>query len=233
MTDRFQDSVRRLLQSRLGYSFQSEALLTQALTHRSCGPAHNERLEFLGDSVLNCAVASLLYSRFASSSEGDLSRLRANLVKQEPLHGIACSLSLSDAMILGEGERRSGGSQRPSIMADAVEALLGAIFIESGFETAAAVVARLYQPLLDGIDPAELGKDAKTRLQEHLQGQHLPLPKYQVVATHGQAHHQHFVVNCVLTRPTGVFEGRGESRRKAEQAAARAALAHLQQLSPP
>ena len=146
MTGTIRDSIRHTLEGRLGYRFQSEALLVQALTHRSHGRQHNERLEFLGDSVLNCAVASLLYARFADSPEGALSRLRANLVKQDPLHDIACGLSLPDALILGEGERKSGGHRRPSILADAVEALLGAIFLESGFAAAAGVVERLYQP---------------------------------------------------------------------------------------
>lgn len=227
MTGTIRDSIRHTLEGRLGYRFQSEALLVQALTHRSYGRQHNERLEFLGDSVLNCAVASLLYARFADSPEGALSRLRANLVKQDPLHDIACGLSLPDALILGEGERKSGGHRRPSILADAVEALLGAIFLESGFAAAAGVVERLYQPLLDAIDPHELGKDAKTRLQEYLQGHRLPLPRYQVVATHGQAHDQRFDVACQLDKPKLSFEGSGESRRKAEQVAARAALEHL------
>lgn len=227
MTGAIRDTIRRTLENRLGYQFQSPELLAQALTHRSFGQQHNERLEFLGDSVLNCAVASLLYRRYTTSPEGDLSRLRANLVKQAPLHEIACALSLPDALILGEGERRSGGHQRPSILADAVEALLGAIYLESGFVAAAQVVERLYQPLLDAIDPAELGKDAKTRLQEFLQGHRLPLPQYDVVATHGQAHHQHFDVRCRLQKPAMEFAGQGESRRKAEQMAARAALDHL------
>ena len=159
--------------------------------------------------------------------EATRARLRANLVKQDPLHDIACGLSLPDALILGEGERKSGGHRRPSILADAVEALLGAIFLESGFAAAAGVVERLYQPLLDAIDPHELGKDAKTRLQEYLQGHRLPLPRYQVVATHGQAHDQRFDVECQLDKPKLSFEGSGESRRKAEQVAARAALEHL------
>ena len=134
---------------------------------------------------------------------------------------------MPDALILGEGERKSGGHRRPSILADAVEALLGAIFLESGFAAAAGVVERLYQPLLDAIDPHELGKDAKTRLQEYLQGHRLPLPRYQVAATHGQAHDQRFDVVCQLDKPKLSFEGSGESRRKAEQEAARAALDHL------
>lgn len=224
MTAAAHAAIRDRLQTRLGYRFQSEALLIQALTHRSHGRAHNERLEFLGDSVLNCAVAAMLYARYADFSEGELSRLRANLVKQQPLFEISQNLSLSEALVLGEGERRSGGTSRPSILADAVEALLGAIYLEAGFESAAAVIVRLYEPLLASTDPAELGKDAKTRLQEFLQGRHLPLPSYQVVATHGQAHHQRFEVECVLQKPRQSFRGSGDSRRKAEQAAARFAL---------
>lgn len=223
------ESARRTLQMRLGYQFIDENLLVQALTHRSHGRQHNERLEFLGDSVLNCAVATLLFSRFADASEGELSRLRANLVKQDPLFEIAQSLDLSAALILGEGERRSGGHRRPSILADAVEALLGAIYLEAGFQQAAAVITRLYQPLLAKVDPGEQGKDAKTRLQEYLQGRRLPLPQYEVVATHGQAHHQRFDVACQIrsNRVDLSFRGTGESRRKAEQAAARAALESL------
>lgn len=223
-------AVRNRLQDRLGYRFQSEPLLVQALTHRSHGRLHNERLEFLGDSVLNCAVAAMLYARYTEFSEGELSRLRANLVKQEPLHQISQMLCLPEAIILGEGERRSGGTSRPSILADAVEALLGAIYLEAGFAQAAAIIERLYQPLLQHIDPAELGKDAKTRLQEHLQARRLPLPVYQVVGTHGQAHHQRFDVECLLSKPRQVFSGSGDSRRKAEQEAARVALETL--LSP-
>lgn len=230
MTGAAHTAIRERLQTKLGYRFRSEALLIQALTHRSHGRAHNERLEFLGDSVLNCAVASLLYARYADASEGDLSRLRANLVKQQPLHEISQMLSLSDALILGEGERRSGGTSRPSILADTVEALLGAIYLESGFERAAAIIERLYEPLLRNINPAELGKDAKTRLQEYLQGRRLPLPVYQVISTHGQAHHQRFDVECLLEKPRQRFRGTGESRRKAEQEAARLALETL--LSP-
>lgn len=229
MTGEGHTTVRRSLQQRLGYQFRDETLLVHALTHRSYGRQHNERLEFLGDSVLNCAVATLLYERFQDSSEGELSRLRANLVKQDPLHEIAQSLGLSAALILGEGEKRSGGHHRPSILADAVEALLGAIYLEAGFLEAVAVITRLYQPLLEKVDPGEHAKDAKTRLQEFLQGRRLPLPQYEVVATHGQAHHQRFDVTCHIRGPRVElsFRGAGESRRKAEQAAARAALDSL------
>lgn len=224
------EKARRSLETRLGYSFRDEALLVHALTHRSHGRQHNERLEFLGDSILNCSVATLLFQRFPEASEGELSRLRANLVKQDPLHQVALSLDLPPALILGEGERRSGGHQRPSILADTVEALIGAIYLEGGFETVQAVISRLFAPSLASIDPGEHAKDAKTRLQEHLQGRRLPLPRYEVVATHGQAHHQRFEVCCRIRGPRIdlSYSGHGESRRKAEQAAAKAALQGLQ-----
>lgn len=223
------EKTRRALEQRLGYSFRDQALLVHALTHRSYGRQHNERLEFLGDSILNCAVASLLYQRFPGASEGELSRLRASLVKQDPLHHIALRLDLSSALILGEGERRSGGHQRPSILADSVEALIGAIYLEGGFDTVLQIIARLFDSSLAGIDPGEHAKDAKTRLQEYLQGRRLPLPQYEVVATHGQAHHQRFEVLCRIRGPRIdlSFRGLGESRRKAEQAAAEVALQGL------
>ena len=158
-----------LLQSRLGYTFQDAGLLQQALTHRSHSSTHNERLEFLGDSILNCVVASVLYERFASIDEGDLSRLRANLVKQQSLYEIAQKLELSQFLRLGEGELKSGGFRRPSILADTLEALLGAIFLDAGFNAARDVIRAFYIPILDSVDPSTLGKDAKTLLQEFLQ----------------------------------------------------------------
>ena len=215
------------LQRHLGHSFQNPRLFEQALTHRSYSAQNNERFEFVGDAILDYSVAKMLFDAFPGYSEGELSRLRANLVNQDVLAEIARSMGVGDALYLGVGELKSGGFDRPSILADAVEALLGAIFLESGFAAAAGVVERLYQPLLDAIDPHELGKDAKTRLQEYLQGHRLPLPRYQVVATHGQAHDQRFDVECQLDKPKLSFEGSGESRRKAEQVAARAALEHL------
>lgn len=223
------EKARRALEQRLGYRFRDQALLVHALTHRSHGRQHNERLEFLGDSILNCAVASLLYQRFPEASEGELSRLRANLVKQDPLHQIALELDLSSALILGDGERRSGGHRRPSILADSVEALIGAIYLEGGFDTVLQVIAGLFEDSLASIDPGEHAKDAKTRLQEYLQGRRLPLPLYEVVATHGQAHHQRFEVLCRIRGPRIdlSFRGLGESRRKAEQAAAEVALRGL------
>lgn len=221
------------LQGRLGYRFQSEPLLRQALTHRSHGATHNERLEFLGDSVLNCAVAALLYQRFARIDEGDLSRVRANLVKQQTLFEIAQRLDLSPVLLLGEGELKSGGLRRPSILADALEAVFGAIMLDGGFEAAHAAIARLYDPILRSVDPHTLGKDAKTLLQEWLQGKKMPLPLYAVVATHGAAHNQLFEVECAVPKLAIQVLGSGGSRRAAEQAAAKLALEQVQALVPP
>lgn len=214
----------QLLQSRLGYTFRNSGLLLQAVTHRSHGAVHNERLEFLGDSILNCVVASILYDRFADIDEGDLSRLRANLVKQQALFEIAQKIELSQFLRLGEGELKSGGFRRPSILADAVEALLGAIFLDQGFESARDVIRAFYIPILDSVDPATLGKDAKTLLQEFLQAKRIALPTYNVIATHGAAHSQEFEVECLVPKLAVQVYGRGGSRRAAEQAAARLAL---------
>ena len=218
------DSSLESLQDRLGYRFDAPALLTQALTHRSHGRVHNERLEFLGDSILNCAVAAMLYSRFSRYDEGDLSRLRSNLVKQQSLYEIAQALSLGEVLVLGEGERRSGGLKRPSILADTVEAIVGAIFLDGGFNAAQAVIGRLYEPILRSVDPKTLGKDAKTLLQEYLQGKRIPLPVYEVVATHGAAHSQVFEVECSIPKLGVRVSGSGGSRRAAEQSAAKLAL---------
>ena len=212
------------LQERLGYRFKTGTLLVQALTHRSHGKLHNERLEFLGDSVLNCAVAAMLYGRYGRFDEGDLSRLRSNLVKQQALYEIGQSLSLGEFLVLGEGERRSGGLRRPSILADTVEAIVGAIFLDSDFTQAAAVIEKLYEPVLKSVDPKTLGKDAKTLLQEYLQGRRIPLPVYEVVATHGAAHSQVFEVECSIPKLSVRVSGTGGSRRAAEQAAAKLAL---------
>jgi ribonuclease-3 len=212
------------LQERLGYRFKTATLLAQALTHRSHGKLHNERLEFLGDSVLNCAVASMLYARFGRFDEGDLSRLRSNLVKQQALYEIGQSLALGEFLVLGEGERRSGGLRRPSILADTVEAIVGAIFLDSDFAQAATVIEKLYEPVLKSVDPKTLGKDAKTLLQEYLQGRRIPLPVYEVVATHGAAHSQVFEVECSIPKLSVRVSGTGGSRRAAEQAAAKLAL---------
>src|SRR4051812_1215614 len=217
-----------LLQTRLGHTFKSAALLQQALTHRSHSSLHNERLEFLGDSILNCAVASLLFDRYSKIDEGDLSRLRANLVKQQSLYEIAQRLELSQFLRLGEGELKSGGFRRPSILADTLEALFGAIFLDAGFDAARDVIRSLYIPILDTVDPKTLGKDAKTLLQEFLQGKKLALPQYNVVATHGAAHNQEFEIECLVPKLDIQVFGTGGSRRAGEQAAAKLALEAVQ-----
>ena len=214
----------KLLQERLGYTFQKPDLLMQALTHRSHSKKNNERLEFLGDSVLNCTVAEMLYERYSDLDEGDLSRVRANLVKQQALYEIAQALQLSDCLRLGEGELKSGGFKRPSILADALESVLGAVYLDAGFAAAQAVVQRLFAEV--DIHPAmqAVGKDPKTELQEWLQGRKLALPKYTVVGTSGAAHRQQFEVSCEVTELRQTQQGSGASRRAAEQAAAAAML---------
>ena len=226
------ESSLESLQDRLGYRFDAPALLTQALTHRSHGRNHNERLEFLGDSVLNCAVAAMLYARFGRYDEGDLSRLRSNLVKQQSLYEIAQALAISEVLVLGEGERRSGGLKRPSILADTVEAIVGAVFLDGGFNAAQALIGRLYEPILKSVDPKTLGKDAKTLLQEYLQGKRIPLPVYEVVATHGAAHSQVFEVECSIPKLGVRVSGSGGSRRAAEQSAAKLALEEAMRRQP-
>jgi ribonuclease-3 len=217
-----------LLQNRLGHVFKDAALLQQALTHRSHSSLHNERLEFLGDSILNCVVASLLFERFSKIDEGDLSRLRANLVKQQSLYEIAQRLDLSQFLRLGEGELKSGGFRRPSILADTLEALFGAIFLDAGFDVARDVIRSLYIPILETVDPKTLGKDAKTLLQEYLQGKKIALPQYNVVATHGAAHNQQFEIECLVPKLDIQVFGTGGSRRAGEQAAAKLALEAVQ-----
>jgi ribonuclease-3 len=209
--------------TRLGYEFEHPELLRQALTHRSHSAPHNERLEFLGDGVLNCVIAALLYERFPNLPEGHLSRLRANLVNQECLGRIALSLDLGGELRLGEGELKSGGFRRPSILADALEAVTGAIFLDGGYETTTAVLTRIFDPLLSELDPNTLGKDPKTLLQEVLQGRRLALPQYNVVSVQGEAHEQQFHVECVIPGLEIRTTGSGPSRRSAEQSAARLA----------
>lgn len=216
-----------LLQERLGYTFASAKLLQQALTHRSHSTPHNERLEFLGDSVLNCIVAAELYARFGALKEGELSRLRASLVREQTLSELAGALELGEQLRLGEGELKSGGFRRPSILADALEALLGAVFLDGGFEAARTVALRLYQPLLDSADPSTADKDAKTLLQEWLQSRKYALPQYNVVSTHGAAHDQRFEVECLIKALDLRTTGTGTSRRLAEQEAARGAYERL------
>ena len=208
----------------LRYTFRQPALLRQALTHRSYAAVHNERLEYIGDAVLNCVIALALYERFPALPEGDLSRLRAALVKQETLARVAERLQIGAAIELGEGEHRSGGARRPSIMADALEAVFGAVMLDAGFEAARTVVVDAYAELLSDADPEVLGKDAKTRLQEWLQARRMALPDYVVVATTGEAHLQQFNVECRVAALDIVTVGTGTSRRVAEQVAAEAAV---------
>ncbi len=216
------------LQASLGHRFRDARLLEQALTHRSHSTPHNERLEFLGDGVLNCIVAAELYTRFAGLREGDLSRLRASLVREQRLHELAAGLALGDYLRLGEGELKSGGFRRPSILADALEALIGAVYLDAGFDAAREVVVRLYRPLLETLDAKGVDKDPKTRLQEWLQSRKYALPQYSVIATRGAAHDQRFEVECVVRELDLRTVGSGASRRVAEQEAARMAFERLQ-----
>jgi ribonuclease III len=215
------------LQGRLQHEFSKPGLLTRALTHRSFSLDHNERLEFLGDSVLGLAVADLLYERLSTLPEGDLSRVRANLVKQDTLHHLALGLGLPEVIRLGEGEARSGGHKRPSILADALEAVIGAVYLDAGFAVAQGLVRRLFQAVEIKSDMEAIGKDPKTELQEWLQGRKMNLPLYRVVATLGAAHKQTFDVECEIVELNFLERGIGGSRRAGEQAAAAAMLQTL------
>lgn len=215
------------LQARLQHQFKDQQLLARALTHRSFSADHNERLEFLGDSVLNLAVAALLYDRLNALPEGELSRVRANLVKQDTLHRVAVALGLPELVRLGEGEMRSGGSRRPSILADALEAVLGAVYLDAGYAAAEALVRRLFEDVEINPNMAATAKDPKTELQEWLQGRKMKLPIYRVAATLGAAHKQTFDVECEIAELGAVERGIGASRRAGEQAAAAAMLLAL------
>jgi ribonuclease III len=215
------------LQKRLQYQFADINLLTQATTHRSFSADHNERLEFLGDSVLGVCVADLLYKRLGSLPEGDLSRVRAGLVRQEALHPLAVKLGLSEVIRLGEGEMRSGGQKRPSILADALEAVIGATYLDGGFAAAQALVNRLYESLDINPAMAAMGKDPKTELQERLQARRLKVPGYKVIGTQGAAHKQTFEVECEIAELNLTARGTGGSRRAGEQAAATTMLQTL------
>jgi ribonuclease III len=212
------------LQKRLGYTYSDQALFTRALTHRSFGADHNERLEFLGDAVLNLAISSLLFERFGGSDEGDLTRVRAHLVREESLHRTALTLGLPDVMRLSEGEARGGGAQRPSILADALEALIGAAYLDGGFECAFQLVRRLFGDVITASEAHAWSKDAKTELQEWLQARRIAVPSYRIVGTTGQAHAQTFEVECAIPAFSLADTGRGRSRRAAEQEAARRLL---------
>ena len=218
------------MQKRLEHEFANPKLLAQALTHRSFSADHNERIEFLGDSVLNLAVAALLYKQLSELPEGDLSRVRANLVKQDTLHRLAVDLGLPDMLRLGEGEARSGGQNRPSILADALEAVVGAVYLDAGFDKADQLVRRLFKDVEVNPQMQAIGKDPKTQLQEWLQGRRMGLPLYRVVSTFGAAHLQSFDVECEIVELGRAERGIGGSRRAGEQAAAAAMLLFVKTL---
>ena len=215
------------LQQRIGYRFSDARLLNRALTHRSYGADHNERLEFLGDAVLSLVISSLLFERFAGSDEGDLTRVRAHLVREDSLHRVALQLGLPELLRLGEGEARGGGAQRASILADALEALIGATFQDGGFDAARSLVQGLFGEIIETTDLASWSKDAKTELQEWLQARRLPVPGYRISATRGQAHAQTFEVECSVPALNLTESGEGRSRLAAEQEAARRMLDSL------
>ncbi len=212
------------LEKRIGYTFKNKKYLKRAVTHRSFSSEHNERLEFLGDSVLGCVIGYALFQKEDHFNEGSLSRVRANLVKMQTLAEIGEKIGVWEFLCVGEGEMHQGGNRRPSTMSDAVEAIFGAIFIDGGFEQAQTVIIRLYEPMLSQLTAATLGKDAKTMLQEVLQSKHLGLPSYEVVDVKGAAHEQEFVVEAVISKLGVVTTGVGRSRRQAEQEAAQKAL---------
>ncbi len=216
------------LEKRLGHRFASPRLLEQALTHRSRGADNNERLEFLGDGVLGCAMADELYARFPQLSEGKLTRLRASLVREEALAEVAKSLGIGEFLRLGEGELAAGPEARPSILADALEALLGAVFLDGGYDAARKSVLATFGPLIDRLDPERPAKDAKTRLQEILQAKQRRLPLYSVVSVKGEAHKQSFEVECYVSELDMRERGTGTSRQRAEQQAAKAMLEKLE-----
>jgi ribonuclease III len=217
------------VQARIAYTFNQSALLQQALTHRSFSGNNNERLEFLGDGVLNFIIAHQLFNRFKKLAEGDLSRLRAQLVKEASLSEIAFSLNLGDVLKLGEGELKSAGWRRPSILADALEAIIGAVYLDGGFTAAEAVVLKLYAEKLNTIDPKSIDKDPKSLLQEYLQGKKMDLPDYNVVLIEGEAHAQNFRVECIINQLDITTHGEGTSRRNAEQQAAQLAMEKINQ----
>lgn len=211
-----------------GHRFADPVLLLQALTHRSAGSPHNERLEFLGDSLVNQYVAEALYRHWPKADEGALTRARAELVRESALAGVARALDVGPKLVLGPGEMKTGGHRRDSILADAVEALVAAIYLDAGFDACRAVIAPWFAPLIAALPPPnKVGKDAKTRLQEWLQGRQYPLPVYTLLDESGDVHARIFHVSCTLNEPALQSEGRGSSRRAAEQQAAEAALKSL------
>ena len=227
------DARLEALQRRLGHRFASATLLQRALTHRSWGTDHNERLEFLGDAVLSVAVSELLFERFSGSDEGDLTRVRAHLVREDSLHRAGLNLGLPELLRLSEGEARGGGAQRASILADAVEALIGAVFLDGGYERARALVQSLFGEVIQATEVEHWSKDPKTELQEWLQARRLAVPAYRISATHGQAHAQTFEVECAVAGLGLSEQGHGRSRRAAEQEAARRMLESLKRSDEP
>lgn len=220
--------MTELLQRRIKHRFADTALLTRALTHRSAGAPHNERLEFLGDGVVNLFVAEALFQRWPNADEGALTRARAELVRESSLAVIARQLELGQHLLMGPGEMKSGGHRRDSILADALEAIVAAIYLDAGYEACRAVVLPWFEALLEALPVGKPEKDAKTRLQEWLQARQKPLPNYQPVAETGEEHDKRFVVSCTLSEPALSAEGEGGSRRVAEQAAAAAVLEQLE-----
>ena len=215
------------LEKRIGYCFKTRALLKQALTHKSAHRAHNERLEFLGDAVLSMVIADALYLRFNQATEGELTRARASLVNKTTLSSIALELSLGDYIELGLGEKRSGGFRRESIMADALEAIFGAVYLDSGFDDVKKVILSQYEQRMMALRPEKQQKDPKTQLQEWLQANQHSLPKYEITLITGEPHDQHFTVICEVEALSLQAEGEGSSRRLAEQEAARKILEHI------
>ncbi|MBT8100879.1 MAG: ribonuclease III [Gammaproteobacteria bacterium] len=221
------DKASRWLASTLDYRFDDPALFAQALTHRSASGASNERLEFLGDAVLDFVVSEIVYAAMPAADEGDLSRLRSSLVKDSSLAGLAADIGLGEHLILGGGERKSGGHRRKSILADTLEALFGAVYLDAGYSAAKAIIARTFGDRLVNLpDPREL-RDPKTRLQEWLQARHLPLPDYELIEISGEAHKQRFEIRCSVDGVESAARGKSSSRRRAEQKAAERMLSEL------
>jgi ribonuclease III len=218
------------LQERIGYTFKNAALLQQAMTHRSFSSEHYERLEYLGDSVINVIVSDLLYQALPDLPEGQLSRIRSNLVKQDSLHSLALKLGLSHCLRLGEGEAKSGGAKRPSILADALEALLGAVYLDAGYDTAQRIAKTWLEDIRVDMNMSQTAKDAKTELQEWLQARKMPLAIYTVIGTVGAAHEQSFHVECTLPALKKTERGSGNTRRAGEQDAAQAILKTLKDI---
>ena len=217
------------LSKKIGYTFKNEKLLLRALTHRSAKGSHNERLEFLGDSILGFIIAQALFEKFPKQNEGDLTRMRSSLVKGVTLAELGRTFDLGDHLILGPGELKSGGHRRESILEDAIEAIIGAVYLDSDIETCRQLVLQWFEKRLSEIKPGQEQKDPKTRLQEYLQGRKIALPQYEVVEIKGQSHNQEFTVRCSTDVIEQSVTTTGSSRRKAEQAAAQKVLKLISQ----